>query len=87
MTQIERLEKHQALYLAGDIVVTVWVFHGLIRGVVCVNKGNEYSKKFFDEGMFPGAMLTNTSSKLGFDALEENTLDRHGLFGLPSVAA
>lgn len=78
VTQITRLKKHQVLYQAGDIPRTfAWVFHGLIRGYVCDDKGNEYNKKFFDEGKFPGAMsalLTNTPSKLGFDALEETLL-------------
>ena len=77
-TQIKRLEKNQVLYQAGDIPSTfAWVFHGLIRGFVCDDKGNEYNKKFFDEGKFPGAMsalLTNRPSKLGFDALEETLL-------------
>ena len=78
VTQIKRLEKHQVLYQAGDIPATfAWVFQGLIRGFVCDDKGNEYNKKFFDEGKFPGAMtalLTNTPSKLGFDALEATLL-------------
>jgi CRP-like cAMP-binding protein len=78
VTQIARLEKHQVLYQAGDIPATfAWVFQGLIRGFVCDDKGNEYNKKFFDESKFPGAMsamLTNTPSKLGFDALEETIL-------------
>jgi CRP-like cAMP-binding protein len=78
VTKIKRLEKHQVLYQAGEIPSTfAWVFHGLIRGFVCDEKGNQYNKKFFDEGQFPGAMsalLTNTPSKLGFDALEETLL-------------
>jgi CRP-like cAMP-binding protein len=78
VTQKRRLEKHEVLYQAGDIPSTfAWVFHGLIRGYVCDDKGNEYNKKFFDEDKFPGAMsalLTNTPSKLGFDALEETFL-------------
>ncbi|MFT5693267.1 MAG: CRP-like cAMP-binding protein [Oceanicoccus sp.] len=78
VTQIKRLKKHQMLYQAGDIPSTfAWVFRGLIRGFVCDDKGNEYNKNFFDEGKFPGAMsalLTNTPSKLGFDALEETFL-------------
>lgn len=78
VTQIKQLKKHQVLYQAGDIPSTyAWVFRGLIRGFVCDDNGNEYNKKFFDEGKFPGAMsamLTNTPSKLGFDALEETFL-------------
>ncbi|MFT7562047.1 MAG: CRP-like cAMP-binding protein [Flavobacteriales bacterium] len=78
VTQIKRLDKHQVLYQAGDIPSTfAWVFHGLIRGFVGDEKGNEYNKKFFDEGNFPGAMtalLTNRPSRLGFDALEETLL-------------
>jgi len=77
-THIRHLEKHQVLYQVGDIPSTFsWVFKGLIRGFVYDDKGNEYNKKFFDEGTFPGAMsalLTNTPSKLGFDALEETSL-------------
>ena len=78
VTKITRLEKHQMLYQAGDTPSSfAWVFRGLIRGFVCDENGNEYNKKFFDEGKFPGAMsalLTNTPSKLGFDALEETFL-------------
>jgi len=78
VTHVKRLEKHQVLYQIGDIPTTfAWVFQGLIRGFVADGKGNEYNKKFFDEGMFPGAMsalLTNRPSKLGFDALEETLL-------------
>ncbi len=78
VTQIKRLKKHQVLYQTGDIPSNfAWVFHGLVRGFVCDDKGNEYNKKFFDEGKFPGAMsalLTNTPSKLGFDALEATWL-------------
>jgi len=78
VTQIKSLEKHQVLYRAGDIPCTyAWVFQGLIRGFVCDDKGNEYNKKFFDEGQFPGSMsalLTNQPSKLGFDALEKTVL-------------
>jgi CRP-like cAMP-binding protein len=78
VTKITRLEKQQMLYHPGDTPSTfAWVFHGLIRGFVCDDNGNEYNKKFFDEGKFPGAMsalLTNTPSKLGFDALEETCL-------------
>lgn len=77
-THINRLDKHQVLYQAGEVPATyAWVFKGLVRGFVCDEKGNEYNKKFFDEGMFPGAMtalLTNTPSKLGFDALEATLL-------------
>ncbi len=77
-TQQKRLAKHQVLYPAGDIPSTfAWVFSGLVRGYVCDDKGNEYNKRFFDEGKFPGAMsalLTNTPSKLGFDTLEETIL-------------
>lgn len=78
VTKIKQLEKHQVLYQAGDIPSSfAWVFLGLIRGFVCDDKGNEYNKKFFDEGMLPGAMsamLTNRPSRLGFDALEETLL-------------
>ena len=78
ITREKRLQKQQVLYKAGDVpVFFAWVFRGFIRGYVCDDKGNEYNKKFFDEGKFPGAMsalLTNTPSKLGFDALEETIL-------------
>jgi len=77
-TKITRLNKNQVLYQAGSIPTTfAWVFMGLVRGFVCDDNGNEYNKKFFDEGKFPGSMtalLTNTPSKLGFDVLEETIL-------------
>ncbi|CAA0104549.1 Uncharacterised protein [BD1-7 clade bacterium] len=75
---VRRLDKHDVLYPAGSIPASfAWVYHGLIRGYVSDEKGNEYNKKFFDEGKFPGAMsalLTHTPSKLAFDALEETLL-------------
>lgn len=78
VTYTRTLKKHQVLYQAGSIPSTfAWVFHGLIRGFICDEKGNEYNKKFFDEGKFPAAisaLLTKTPSKLGFDALEETSL-------------
>ena len=78
VTQIKRLEKNQILFAAGAIPSSfTWVFEGLIRGFSCDDKGNEYNKKFFDEGQFPGSMtalLTNKPSTLGFDALEKTVL-------------
>lgn len=73
-----KVKKQTLLYRAGDIPQSyAYIYQGLVRGFVCDDKGNEYNKKFFDEGTFPGAMsalLTNTPSKLGFDALEETLL-------------
>jgi CRP-like cAMP-binding protein len=78
ISKFRSLKKHTLLYRAGDIPQSyAYIYQGLVRGFVCDDKGNEYNKKFFDEGKFPGAMsalLTNTPSKLGFDALEETLL-------------
>ncbi|GAA6168651.1 Crp/Fnr family transcriptional regulator [Sessilibacter corallicola] len=68
------LSKNTVLYHAGDIPSTyAFIYQGLFRCYVCDEKGTEYNKNFFDEGMFPGSMtalLTHTPSKLAFQALE-----------------
>lgn len=71
------LSKNSYLFRAGEIPHSfAYVYQGLVRCFVCDEKGNEYNKNFFDEGMFPGAMtalLTSTSSTLTFEVIE-NTL-------------
>ena len=78
ITRVRALKKGEALYAIGDLPTHyAWVFHGLLRGYVCDDKGNEYNKKFFDAGKFPGtmtALLTATPSKLGIDALEDSLI-------------
>jgi CRP-like cAMP-binding protein len=78
ISKFRSLTKHTLLYRAGDIPQSyAYIYQGLVRGFVCDDKGNEYNKKFFDEGKFPGAMsalLTDTPSKLGFDTLEKTFL-------------
>ena len=70
------LTKHSFLYSAGEVPNSyAYVYQGLIRCFVCDKKGNEYNKKFFDEGKFPGSMtalLTSSSSALAFEAIEDS---------------
>jgi len=69
------LSKHSYLYRAGEAPNSfAYVYQGLIRCFVSDEKGNEYNKNFFGEGMFPGAMtalLTSTASTLTFEAVED----------------
>jgi CRP-like cAMP-binding protein len=72
------LDKQTFLYTAGTTPSSfAYVYHGLIRCFVCDEKGNEYNKIFFDEGMFPGSMtalLTSTPSVLAFETIEPTLL-------------
>lgn len=54
-----------------------YVYQGLVRCFSCDEKGNEYNKIFFEEGMFPGSMtalLKGEPSKLAFMAIEKSLL-------------
>lgn len=72
------LAKHTLLYTAGDIPQSyAFIYQGLIRCFVCDEKGNEYNKNFFNEGMFPGSMtalLTSSPSVLAFEAIEDSLI-------------
>lgn len=72
------LAKHTLLYTAGDIPQSyAFIYQGLIRCFVCDEKGNEYNKNFFNEGMFPGSMtalLTSSPSVLSFEAIEDSLI-------------
>jgi CRP-like cAMP-binding protein len=72
------LVKHSFLYNIGKIPPSYsYIYHGLVRCFSCDEKGNEYNKMFFDEGMFPGSMtalLTSTPSMLTFEAIEDSLI-------------
>ncbi len=69
-------DKGDIIYRAGEVPRSyAYVFRGLVRCFVCDEKGNEYNKNFFDEGMFPGSMtslLKSTPSALVFEAVENS---------------
>lgn len=72
------LKKNTLLYSIGNTPTSYsYIYHGLVRGFTSDEKGNEYNKVFFDEGMFPGSMtalLTSTPSKLACELLEDSIL-------------
>jgi CRP-like cAMP-binding protein len=73
--QYKTLEKHSLLYKMGEIPTTYsYLYRGLVRCFTCDEKGNEYNKIFFDEGMFPGSMtalLTSTPSMIACETIED----------------
>lgn len=77
-SKFRALPKHAILYYAGETPQSyAYIYQGLVRGFSCDEKGNEYNKNFFDEGMFPGSMtalLTSTSSFLAFEAIEDSLI-------------
>jgi len=72
------LNKYDILYPVGDLPRTYsFVYSGLFRLFVIDQKGNEYNKKFFDEGSFPGSMaalLTSKPSQFTIEALEPSSI-------------
>lgn len=75
---IKSLSKQTMLYPLDSIPTSyAYIYQGLVRCFTCDEKGNEYNKMFFDEGMFPGAMtalLTSTPTKLACETLEDSIL-------------
>jgi CRP-like cAMP-binding protein len=69
-----RLEKGEILYPIGELPTHfAYVYTGLLRVFVTDDNGNEYNKKFFEEGSFPGSMtalLKSQPSRFTVDALE-----------------
>jgi CRP-like cAMP-binding protein len=78
ITKFRSLTKNTLLYRAGTIPRSyAYVYQGLMRGFVCDEKGKEYNKMFFDEGMFPGSMtalLTSSPSMLAFETIEDTLI-------------
>jgi len=76
--KFRQLTKNSFLYSIGNIPPSYsYIYQGLIRCFSCDEKGNEYNKMFFDEGMFPGSMsalLTSSPSKLAFEAIEDSLI-------------
>lgn len=63
------------LYKYGEVPASFAFIHsGLVRAYTIDQKGNEYNKAFFHEGMFAcsmSAMLQNSASMFGIEALED----------------
>ncbi len=78
ISKFRSLTKHTLLYRAGDIPQSyAYIYKGLIRCFICDERGKEYNKNFFDEGMFPGSMtalLTSSPSMLAFEAIEDTLI-------------
>jgi len=78
ISKFRSLTKHTLLYRAGDIPQSyAYICQGLIRCFVCDEKGKEYNKNFFDEGMFPGSMtalLISSPSMLAFETIEDTLI-------------
>lgn len=76
--QLRHFKKNEMVYQAGVIPNSFsFVASGLVRCYVTNEKGQEYNKNFFDEGMYPGSMaalLTNTPSYLMFETIEDSSL-------------
>ncbi len=70
--------KDHILYQIGEVPISFsFVYSGLFRNFITNEKGNEYSKIFFDEGTFPGSMvalLTSTPSQFTIEALEPSSI-------------
>ena len=71
---VREIAKNCNLYQIGEYPSSFsFVYSGLFRAFAMDDKGNEYNKVFFDEGMFPGAMtalLTATPSQQTIESLE-----------------
>ena len=78
LCKFKQLSKNSLLYRAGEIPQSFsFVYQGLFRCYASDEKGNEYNKMFFNEGMLPGSMsalLTSTPSILAFEAIENSTI-------------
>jgi len=69
---------YSTIYKSGDIPETFsYVYTGIVRAYICDKEGNEYNKRFFSEGSFPGAMvalLLSEPSTFTIEALEDTQL-------------
>ncbi|VAW52740.1 cAMP-binding proteins - catabolite gene activator and regulatory subunit of cAMP-dependent protein kinases [hydrothermal vent metagenome] len=78
ISKFRSLMKYTLFYSAGEIPSSyAYIYRGLARCFVCDEKGNEYNKVFFEEGMFPGSMtalLTSSPSTLAFEAIEDSLI-------------
>lgn len=76
--KLKSLPKNKFIYKVGVIPSSFcYIYQGLARCFSCDEKGNEYNKMFFDEGMFPGpmtALLTTTPSMLAFEVIEDSII-------------
>ncbi|MCJ8318401.1 MAG: Crp/Fnr family transcriptional regulator [Colwellia sp.] len=72
------VSNNDTIYKSGEIPETFsYVYTGLLRAFICDEKGNEYNKRFFSEGAFPGAMvalLLSQPSTFTIQAMEDSQL-------------
>jgi CRP-like cAMP-binding protein len=72
------LDKGEALYNTGTTPSSFgYVYSGLLRAFTIDEKGNEYTKIFFDKGSFPGSMrslLQSEPSDFTIDTLEPSVI-------------
>jgi len=71
-----KVTNNEIIYKSGDIPETfAYVYTGIVRAYICDEEGNEYNKRFFSEGSFPGAMvalLLSQPSTFTIEALEDS---------------
>lgn len=72
------LDKGEVLYNTGITASSFgYVYSGLLRAFTIDEKGNEYTKIFFDKGSFPGSMrslLQSEPSEFTIDTLEPSVI-------------
>jgi CRP-like cAMP-binding protein len=73
-----KVASNSTIYKSGEIPETfAYVYTGIVRAFICDKEGNEYNKRFFSEGAFPGAMvalLLSEPSTFTIEALEDSEL-------------
>jgi len=73
-----KVSSNGTIYKSGDVPETFsYVYTGLLRAFICDQEGNEYNKRFFSEGTFPGvmvALLLSEPSEFTIEALEDSQL-------------
>jgi len=73
-----KVSSNETIYKSGEIPETfAYVYSGIVRAFICDKEGNEYNKRFFSEGSFPGAMvalLLAQPSSFTIETLEESQI-------------
>ncbi len=78
LCKFESVASNSTIYTPGDVPETFsYVYTGLLRAYICDEEGNEYNKRFFSEGSFPGvmvALLLSEPSTFTIETLEDSQL-------------
>lgn len=85
------LDKGEVLYNTGATPSSfAFVYSGLLRAFTTDEKGNEYTKIFFDKGNFPGSMrslLQSKPSEFTIDTLEASIIIEISFTGYRNLLA